>query len=58
MKDTRDTPQKFGVPDRKKCTSVFSPDINFMILVLMKNIVFEIFYQGMFNPSEIQAKFG
>ena len=52
------TPQKLGVYHRKKCTSFFSPDINFITLVLMKNIVNEIFYRGMFHPSEIQAKLG
>ena len=52
------TPKKFGVYHRKKCTSFFSPDINFTTLVLMKNNVFEIFYRGMFHPFEIQAKLG
>ena len=52
------TPQKLGAYHRKKCTSFFLPDINFITLVLMKNIVFEIFYRGMFHPSEIQAELG
>ena len=52
------TPQKYGVNHRKKCTSGFSPDVNLITLLMMKNIVFEIFYQGMFHPYEIQAKLG